>query len=119
MKQVIIIRKDLKMRRGKEIAQGSHASSKFLIDLLIRKKSLSQQELDWINSGMRKICLQVESEQDLVDLYQKACNAGLTTHIITDSGLTEFSGIPTKTCVAIGPNEDALIDSLTGGLKLY
>ena len=31
IKQVILIRKDLKMRRGKEIAQGSHASMEFLV----------------------------------------------------------------------------------------
>jgi peptidyl-tRNA hydrolase len=30
MKQVIVMRKDLKMRRGKEIAQGAHASMAFL-----------------------------------------------------------------------------------------
>jgi len=30
IKQVIVIRRDLKMRRGKEIAQGAHASMMFL-----------------------------------------------------------------------------------------
>lgn len=33
-KQVIVIRRDLKMRRGKEIAQGSHASMAFMSHLL-------------------------------------------------------------------------------------
>ncbi len=32
-KQVIVIRKDLKMRKGKEISQGSHSSIMWLIDL--------------------------------------------------------------------------------------
>ena len=32
LKQVILIRKDLKMRRGKEVAQGSHASMAFMTE---------------------------------------------------------------------------------------
>ena len=35
VKQVIVIRRDLKMRRGKEIAQGAHASSSWLANLVV------------------------------------------------------------------------------------
>jgi len=34
-KQVIVIRRDLKMRRGKEIAQGAHASTAWLAERVL------------------------------------------------------------------------------------
>jgi peptidyl-tRNA hydrolase len=46
-----------------------------------------------------------------------ASNAA-TVHVITDAGHTEFGSLPTKTCLAIGPDEDGSIDAVTGHLKL-
>ena len=127
IKQVILIRKDLKMRRGKEIAQGSHASMAFLTDRLrqqpgpgnIALLELSDAEQDWISLGMGKVCLQVNSEEELLAHHQKALEQGLNSHLIKDSGRTEFGGIPTLTACAIGPDEAARIDRVTGDLKLY
>ena len=36
-KQVIVIRRDLRMRRGKEIAQGAHAATAWLAELVIQQ----------------------------------------------------------------------------------
>ncbi len=119
MKQIIIIRKDLKMRRGKEIAQGSHASSKFLLNLLLSGKKLSDAQISWVNQGMKKVCVQVNSEQELLDLWEKARDHGLISSLIQDSGLTEFDGVPTYTALAIGPDEDDVINMVTGNLQLY
>lgn len=119
MKQVILIRKDLKMRRGKEIAQGAHASSKFLVDVCASGKQLSDSQKAWISSGMKKVCLQVNSEEELLTLWKKAKDNKLTSSLIRDSGLTEFNGIPTLTSCAIGPDEERLIDAITGHLSLY
>ena len=83
IKQVILIRKDLKMRRGKEIAQGSHASMQFLTEQinahlnsdalplenhqsLQTRVNLSVTEANWINEGMAKVCLRVDSEEELL-----------------------------------------------------
>jgi len=125
VKQVIVIRKDLKMRRGKEIAQGSHASISFLTRRL-RKQSGSTRSITltpvmrkWIKDKFRKICVYVESEEELNFIYVAAVSAGLESHIITDAGTTEFGGVPTKTCVAIGPDSDERIDPITGDLPLY
>lgn len=133
VKQVIVIRKDLKMRRGKEIAQGSHASVKFLSDR-IRKVTnhrvpsmagehfpvfLSDVEEAWIMGSFAKICLRVESEEALLALHEKAQEAGLVSSLIQDAGRTEFHGVPTYTCLAIGPDEAEKIDVITGDLKLY
>lgn len=132
-KQVIIIRRDLKMRRGKEIAQGSHASMAFMSHLLREMQQAMMKGLileipqavkDWINGSFAKVVLQVEDEQALLEVHKAAQEAGLTSHLITDSGFTEFHGVPTNTAVAIGPDYSDKIDALTGPegrfpLKLY
>lgn len=119
MKQVIIIRKDLKMRRGKEIAQGSHASMAFLLPPYQVVRTDVNDLTEWLKSGQTKICLQVNSEEELLELDRKAKEMGLRSSIITDAGRTEFNGVPTKTCMAIGPNKSEEIDKITGHLKLY
>ena len=126
IKQVILIRKDLKMRRGKEIAQGSHASMEFLVSRLrsaeqagVVNLELESSEISWLREGTRKICLQVSSEQQLLDIHEKALGHGLKSHLIRDSGKTEFGGIPTLTACAIGPDSSDEIDAVTGDLGLY
>ena len=52
-------------------------------------------------------------------VYDQAREAGLLVHLITDRGLTEFGGVPTRTCLAIGPDYDDRIDPVTGDLELY
>lgn len=119
-KQAIIIRRDLSMRRGKEIAQGSHASMAFLVHRLFSAEpTFTEAEVAWMRGGMAKICLQVSSEAELTDLHGKARAAGLVAELIRDSGKTEFNGVPTLTCLAIGPDEASRVDAVTGGLKLY
>lgn len=141
-KQVILIRKDLKMRRGKEIAQGSYASMAFL-SLRIRKERQRgwlaglvrrfrylltgdiysllglAMSRDWLEGSFAKVCLIAEDEAQLLDIQTKAELAGLETHLITDSGRTEFHGMPTNTALGIGPAEETVIDQITGNLKLY
>jgi PTH2 family peptidyl-tRNA hydrolase len=119
VKQVIVIRKDLKMRRGKEIAQGSHASIKWLAEKAVKGSKFTVDEKAWLEGSFTKICLQVNSEEELLDVYQRALAAGLTAKLITDAGRTEFDGVPTRTCIAIGPNKAQEIDKITGNLKLY
>lgn len=123
IKQVIVIRRDLKMRRGKEIAQGSHASMIWLVNRLhnvdFKKAKFSDEEIEWMTGKFTKVCLQVDSEQELLDLLNKAKEARLTACLVTDSGATEFNGVPTNTCIAIGPNRADEIDKITGHLKLY
>lgn len=137
-KQVIIIRKDLNMRRGKEIAQGAHASLAFLTrrleitDVLsmcdlppFAKRPypfegiLNKCEVDWLRSSYRKVTLQVNSEAELLALDEAAKNAKLESHLVRDQGLTEFDGVPTYTALAIGPDYDEKINAITGHLRLY
>lgn len=136
IKQVILIRKDLKMRRGKEIAQGSHASMQFLVEQIVKQLpgdlpdsessrefsssiQLSSREAHWLIKGMAKICLRVDSEEQLLHFHEKAQNAGIKSSLITDSGRTEFNGQPTITACAIGPDYVSVIDRITGELTPY
>jgi peptidyl-tRNA hydrolase, PTH2 family len=115
IKQVIVMRRDLNMRRGKEVAQGAHAAMMFLAD----QRPLTAVETRWLTGQMAKICVRVKSEAELMDVGIQAHNAGLTVKVVTDAGHTEFNGVPTRTCLAIGPDLVEKIDAITRDLKLY
>jgi PTH2 family peptidyl-tRNA hydrolase len=127
-KQVIVIRRDLRMRRGKEIAQGAHAAMAWLAHAVgqqltptgaVGRVDLSEAERAWLQGSFRKVTVKVGSEAELMAVYEKAVEAGLVAHLVTDRGLTEFGGVPTRTCLGIGPDYDDLIDPVTGDLELY
>lgn len=120
VKQVLVIRRDLKMRRGKEIAQGAHAACSWLVHhVRFGPYRLTEAQEVWITGAFRKVTLQVQTEQELLDLHRRAQEAGIQSHLIQDSGLTEFQGIPTYTCLALGPDFDSVLDPITGHLILY
>lgn len=119
MKQVIVMRTDLNMRKGKMIAQGAHAAMMCMMKSVYEGIRWADLELiDWLEHGMKKICVRTDTEEQLLELHRKAKEAGLRAHMVTDAGHTEFHGVPTVTCLAIGPNEDGAVDAITGGLTL-
>lgn len=116
-----------KVPKGKLIAQGGHA----FVGLITKAMKCNNYEgyrylhiyqgdetpmQAWLNGEFTKIVLAVESEEELMELYEKAKEARLNTVLITDSGHTEFS-IPTRTCIGIGPAWEEEIDEVTGHLK--
>ena len=123
-----MIRRDLRMRRGKEIAQGAHASGMWLnaavtaaLDPQVGTATITLDPvaLVWMTSSLRKVTLQVHTEEEIVALHEAALARGLRSHLITDSGRTEFGGVPTVTALAIGPDLAATIDEVTGDLPIY
>ena len=137
IQQVIILRKDLNMRKGKMVAQGAHASMKVFFDRLSETrpvvydgvtltpgetswvlKDLTDEMIAWIKGSFKKITVSVNSEAELLELYNKAKEMGLPTSLIQDSGLTEFHGQQTYTAVAIGPALKETLQPLTGSLPL-
>jgi peptidyl-tRNA hydrolase, PTH2 family len=117
-KQVIVIRKDLNMRKGKMVAQGSHASMAFLTRRLQDNQPVTEIQKEWLDNSFTKICVSVDSEQELLEIYEKAKNMNIECHIVTDNGTTEFNGVPTKTCLALGPDKAEILDQISGHLKL-
>ena len=131
IKQVIVIRKDLNMRKGKAIAQGAHASMKVILDrsndihgedLHTEERlvtiSMPQEMYDWVTGIFTKVVVYVNSEDELLEVYKNAKDKGVPCSLIEDAGLTEFHGVKTKTAVAVGPDLSVKIDEITGHLKL-
>ena len=127
-KQVIVIRKDLKMRKGKMVAQGAHASMKAILDEGLHEKweigldtltiPLTNEMRDWLTGIFTKVCVSVDSEEELLNIYKQAEDQGMVCSLIQDVGKTEFNGVPTYTAVAVGPAEVEIVNTITGHLKL-
>ena len=64
-----------------------------------------------------KICVSVDSEEELLKVHMDACRAGIISYLVLDAGITEFNQ-PTHTCCCLGPDENGRIDAITGNLKL-
>jgi PTH2 family peptidyl-tRNA hydrolase len=131
LKQVIVVRKDLNMRKGKIASQVAHGVLNVTIKTAIKngeKFSLNQMgKLEtkgetylgkWLDTSYRKIVLYVESEDELLRLQLKLDSKNIISTLVQDNGLTEFKGVKTYTCIAIEPLPDEIIDEITGGLRL-
>jgi PTH2 family peptidyl-tRNA hydrolase len=123
-KQVIVMRKDLGMRKGKMIAQGAHASLKVLTD---RRREVDDETFAialtpamaaWLTGRFTKVCVSVDSEAALDAVVERARAASIPVALIVDAGKTEFHGVPTKTCCAVGPAWTDEVDAITGELPL-
>lgn len=130
-KQVIIIRKDLKMRTGKACSQAAHASMGALLYLAAKLdlpatrlyavsivESPDSAVAQWLKGSFTKITVYVESEEELKVIHAAALAAKLPTALIEDNGKTEFHGVKTATAVAIGPAWADQIDPITKHLPL-
>lgn len=114
IKQVIILRSDLNMSKGKLVAQGAHAS---LMSYFKSEKQDQKIAEDWIKTGEKKIVLKIDSEDDLIKLFRAFEFKKIPCALVTDAGLTE---IPpgSKTGLGIGPWKSNEIDFITDKLKL-
>jgi PTH2 family peptidyl-tRNA hydrolase len=113
-KQVVVMRNDLKMSRGKIAAQAGHAAVSAAEEA--RKKCYGWWKA-WIAEGQCKIAVRAESEEELLELERKAEKSKLPTALIVDRGLTELPP-DTVTCLGIGPAPSVQVDAITGKLPL-
>lgn len=111
MKQVIVMRTDLKMGKGKIAAQACHAC------LNCYKKADKSDLKKWEMEGQKKVVLKISSEKELLELNTLIKQTSLPSSLITDAGHTQIEP-STRTCLGIGPGSDEEIDRLTGHLKL-
>ena len=136
-KMMIVMRRDLKMRKGKIAAQAGHACIDAILmalnkegrindfkisdeGLVLKNADKSSTPLsDWFAYGCAKVCVYVDSEESLLEISEKAKEKGVICSVITDAGMTEFHGVPTKTCLALEPLPAEIADELTGYLPLY
>ena len=136
-KMMIVMRRDLKMRKGKIAAQAGHACIEALLmamhkegrladlvespeGMLLNVEGKAETPLtEWFGGGVAKICVYVDSEEELMAIAAKAEEMGVIAAVITDAGATEFHGVPTRTCLALEPLPAEVADTLAGGLPLY
>lgn len=137
-KMVIVVRKDLKMPKGKAISQGAHAAVAAILQSIFntrldehdasmcdegfeicRPAIIDDATKDWLTGEFTKVCVAVNSEEELDKIYNEASKAGLNCSLIVDNGHTVFNGEKTKTCLAIGPAYSSCIDPITKSLPLY
>lgn len=141
IKQVIVVRTDLNMRKGKLAAQVAHASLKIFLDRIYNSflekvehdfsetynqlcnTNFTKHMLEWINwkegqQGFTKIVVGCKDENELYIIQEKAKEANIPYALIKDNGVTEFHGVQTTTCICLGPDESDKIDLITGEYKL-
>jgi peptidyl-tRNA hydrolase, PTH2 family len=111
LKQIIVVRNDLKMPKGKLAAQVAHGS----VEAVLNSDSKLVQE--WKKQGMKKGVLKVESLKELEQIMINAKNEGLKIGLINDAGRT-FLEPGTTTVLGIGPDTKERINRVTGHLKL-
>lgn len=123
IKQAIIFRKDIKIRRGKLASLASLASAKFIIenneadrnDELFVK--LSQEEVQWIKESSPKVILGIDTAIELTDLAFRAELLGINVYSVFDEKLTKADRNSYPICVALGPDDEELINQITNHLK--
>lgn len=113
-KQVIVVRSDLQMSKGKTAVQVAHAT------ILTSEKARKHKRrwwADWLREGQCKVALKVNGLEELKRLNRRAEEIELPSALVEDRGLTE---IPpgTTTCLGIGPAPKKAIDGITGDLPL-
>lgn len=129
IKQVIVVRKDLNMRKGKLAAQVAHASVKSIMDHMDVTSDEENIHRDlalshgnpfnlWLTGLQTKIVVGCDGEQEINNIAEKCQDLGISYSIITDVGKTEFNGVPTITCIAVGPDHEEWINEVTSSYKL-
>ena len=109
LKQVMVVRTDLEMGKGKIAAQVAHAA--------VTAADKSKYKADWLHQGQQKAVVKVTGEKELLAILKEARDAGLPTALIEDAGHTQIEP-GSKTVVGIGPAPEKEIDKITGKLKL-
>ena len=115
MKQITLVRTDLKLKPGKLASQCCHGAVGAALLAFTRFQGLFSE---WNAYGQKKVILKVPTEKELVSIYNQAVQKGLPCYLVQDAGLTTFHGKPTITVATIGPADDYQLDPLVKHLKL-
>ena len=111
MKQVMVVRNDLKMGKGKIAAQCCHGS------LGAYKKTNPEKIRKWENEAYAKVVCKVNSLEELLELKKQAIINKVSYYLVVDAGRTQVP-TSTTTVLAVGPDDDEILDKITGDLKL-
>ena len=113
IKQVIVVRTDLGMGKGKIAAQVGHAC-------VLGAENVRKSHSDWFEKwwgGQEKVVVKVESLKELEEIKKHAIDIDVPWSEVTDAGHTQIAP-GTVTCISLGPAPEESIDKITGDLKL-
>jgi PTH2 family peptidyl-tRNA hydrolase len=113
-KQVIAVRTDLKMGKGKLAAQVGHAAVSAAEEA---KRKYPEWWKAWLEEGQCKVAVKVKSFEELSALQKVAAQMKLPYSLIVDRGLTQLPP-DTATCLGIGPAPSTQVNKITGELPL-
>lgn len=125
VKQIILVRKDLQLRRSALCALVSKASAEFFVanddsqkaeELIIK---LTPTETEWLANGSTRIVLGVPSESALRAILFKAEIEGLQYYMIEGrTGSFDDDSQLELLAASVGPDEAEKLEEITKGLKL-
>lgn len=113
-KQVIAVRTDLGMSKGKMAIQVAHGAVSAAERTRVSKQDIWKA---WLREGQKKVAVKVQSEEEIINIMRQSVTAGLTYSVIRDAGMTELPP-GTVTVIGIGPAKAEEINKVTGDLKL-
>ncbi|MHA2601941.1 MAG: peptidyl-tRNA hydrolase Pth2 [Candidatus Thorarchaeota archaeon SMTZ1-83] len=113
-KQIIAVRTDLGMSKGKMAVQVAHGAVSASERVRVTHQHLWKA---WFNEGQKKVVVKVASEEELLELRRLAVDLDVPFALIRDAGMTELPP-GTTTVIAVGPGTSEKIDRVTGELKL-
>ncbi len=113
LKQVIVVRNDLKMGKGKTAAQCAHASVEGVEKALKEKPEWVKE---WKGEGQEKVVVKVESKKEFLELFELT-RKKFPSALIKDAGRTQIKA-GEATCFALGPAPEKKLDEFTKKLKL-
>jgi len=102
------------MGKGKIAAQSSHASLSSYKKVVRADPEVARE---WESEGQMKVVLKVQSEEELLEYYDKAKQAGIPCELIRDAGHTQIDP-GTLTCFGAGPWDERELDKVFSKLKL-
>ena len=109
---VIVIRRDLKLPKGKLAVQAAHAA----VSLTMKTRSTPAFK-EWLSIGQKKVAVWADDEAHLLAIKRAAEDRDLPTVLIKDAGRTVIAA-GTTTCIGIGPADADALKPVTGDLTL-
>ena len=108
IKMVLVVRKDLNMRKGKIAAQCGHAATGATLQAIFGSRLFEEDftfgddgwdikkpavnidgaTKEWLAGNFKKVCVSVDSEEELDRIADAANKAGINCCVIVDDGLT-------------------------------
>ncbi|WP_337860648.1 peptidyl-tRNA hydrolase Pth2 [Ferroplasma sp.] len=114
VKMVIAVRKDLAMGKGKIAAQVAHAAVACTLISMKKNKKIFNE---WYETGQKKVVVKVDNLEEIYKIKEECKILGVISETITDAGFTQI--MPgSVTCIGLGPDEDDILDQITGDYGL-